>query len=38
MLAVGAMRLAFDALSREGGKRPVVELLRDSFEALEAEL
>jgi AcrR family transcriptional regulator len=38
MLAVGAMRLAFDALSREGGKRPIVDLLRESFGALEAEL
>lgn len=38
MLAVGAMRLAFDTLSREGGKRPIADLLRDSFAALEAEL
>jgi AcrR family transcriptional regulator len=38
MLAVGAMRLAFDTLSREGGKRPVVELLNESFDALENEI
>ena len=30
MLAIGAMRLSFDALSREGGKRPLTELLHES--------
>lgn len=38
MLAIGAMRLAFDTLSQEGGRRPVVDLLNEAFDALEAEL
>ncbi len=38
MLAIGAMRLAFDTLSREGGKRPIAELLREAFDALQAEI
>ncbi|HEY8938643.1 MAG TPA: TetR family transcriptional regulator [Cellvibrio sp.] len=38
MSAVGAMRLAFDTLSREGGKRPIVTLLNESFDALENEI
>lgn len=38
MLAIGAMRLAFDTLSREGGARPIVELLREAFDALQAEI
>lgn len=38
MLAIGAMRLSFDALSREGGKRPVAELLHETFEALKGEV
>lgn len=37
MLAVGAMRLSFDAFNREGGKRPVVDLLHETFDALAAE-
>ena len=38
MLAIGAMRLATDAFSREGGKRPIVDLLHEAFDALEAEI
>jgi AcrR family transcriptional regulator len=38
MLAVGAMRLASDTLSREGGKRPIIDLLHEAFDALEAEI
>lgn len=38
MLAIGAMRLALDAFNRDGGKRPIVELLNDAFDALEAEI
>ncbi|WP_075187346.1 TetR/AcrR family transcriptional regulator [Teredinibacter haidensis] len=38
MAAVGAMRLAFDTLSREGNKRPILELLNESFDALENEI
>lgn len=38
MLAIGAMRLASDAFNREGGGRPMVELLHDAFDALEAEI
>ncbi|RJF89222.1 TetR family transcriptional regulator [Oleomonas cavernae] len=37
MLAVGAMRLSFDALSREAGKRPIAVLLHEAFDALAAE-
>ncbi len=35
MLAIGAMRLSFDALSRENGKRPIAELLHETFGALQ---
>lgn len=38
MLAIGAMRLASDAFNREGGRRPMVELLHEAFDALEAEI
>ena len=38
MLAIGAMRLASDAFNREGGGRPMVELLHEAFDALEAEI
>jgi AcrR family transcriptional regulator len=38
MLATGAMRLSTDAFSREGGKRSLVELLHEAFDALEAEI
>lgn len=38
MLAIGAMRLAFDTLSREGGRRPIAELLREAFDAVRAEV
>jgi AcrR family transcriptional regulator len=35
MLAIGAMRLSFDALSRENGKRPIDVLLNETFGALQ---
>jgi AcrR family transcriptional regulator len=38
MLAIGAMRLSTDAFSREGGRRPIVDLLHEAFDALEAEI
>ncbi|PIO97365.1 TetR/AcrR family transcriptional regulator [Pleomorphomonas carboxyditropha] len=38
MLAIGAMRLATDAFNRQGGKRPMPELLNEAFDALEAEI
>lgn len=38
MLAIGAMRLATDAFGREGGKRAIVDLLNEAFDALEAEI
>ncbi|MDB5488808.1 MAG: TetR family transcriptional regulator [Reyranella sp.] len=38
MLAIGAMRLACDVLSREDGKRPLPELLHEAFDALENEI
>ncbi|OYW45470.1 MAG: TetR family transcriptional regulator [Sphingomonadales bacterium 32-68-7] len=38
MLAIGAMRLASDALSREGGRRPFEDLLTEAFGALESEI
>ncbi|MFC5069796.1 TetR/AcrR family transcriptional regulator [Flaviflagellibacter deserti] len=38
MMAIGAMRLASDALSREDGKRPFDELLHEAFDALEGEI
>lgn len=37
MAAIGAMRLAFDTLNREEGRRPIADLLHESFDALEAE-
>lgn len=38
MLSVGALRLSFDAWSGEGGTRPVVELLHETFDALDREI
>ncbi|MEQ8178521.1 MAG: helix-turn-helix domain-containing protein [Amphiplicatus sp.] len=38
MLAIGAMRLSSDAFSREGGKRAIEEVFRETFAALEAEI
>lgn len=38
MLAIGAVRLANDALSRQDGKTPFEELLHEAFDALEAEI
>lgn len=36
MMAIGAMRLSFDRLNQEGGKRPIAELLNETFDALES--
>lgn len=38
MLAIGAMRLSFETMSREAGKRPIVELLQETFNALKTEI
>jgi AcrR family transcriptional regulator len=38
MLAIGAIRLSSDTLSREGGKRPMAELLHEAFDALKGEI
>lgn len=38
MLSIGAIRLSLDAFNRENGKRPLVELVREAFDALEGEL
>lgn len=38
MTAIGAMRIASEALSRGAGKRPFAALLDDAFDALEAEI
>lgn len=38
MMGISAMRLAFDMLSQEEGRRPIVELLNETFDALESEL
>lgn len=38
MLATGAMRLATEAFGREGGKRSLVDLMNETFDALEAEI
>lgn len=38
MMAIGAMRLAFEALNREGGQRPIAELLDETFDALKTEI
>jgi AcrR family transcriptional regulator len=35
MLAIGVSRIAVDAWSKEGGQRPVAEVLREGFEALD---
>ena len=38
MLTIGAVRLSYDALSREGGKRSIIALLDEAFDALESEI
>jgi len=38
MLAIGATRLAIEALNREGGKRPIEALLNEAFGALDEQL
>jgi len=38
MMALGAIRLATDALHREGGKRPFTDLLAENFAALLDEV
>jgi AcrR family transcriptional regulator len=36
LLTIGAMRLSLDAFSRSNGTRPIADLLRESFDALDA--
>lgn len=36
LLTIGAMRLSLDAFARANGQRPIAELLRESYAALEA--
>jgi AcrR family transcriptional regulator len=36
LLTIGAMRLSLDAFSRAEGKRPIDELLRESFAAMQS--
>lgn len=38
MLSIGAIRLSLDSFDRENGARPLVALLREAFDALDAEL
>lgn len=38
MMSIGAVRLSLDALSREGGRRSLVELLGEAFDALEGAI
>ncbi|MEQ1943935.1 TetR family transcriptional regulator [Mesorhizobium sp. VNQ89] len=38
LLGIGAIRLATEAFGREGGKRPIVEVLNQAFDSLEAEI
>lgn len=38
MLGIGAMRLASETFNREGGKRPMAELLDEAFDALDGEM
>jgi AcrR family transcriptional regulator len=38
MLSIGALRLSLDAFNREDGKRPLVDLLNEAFDALAAEV
>jgi len=37
MLAIGSLRLSLEAFGRENGKRPLVDLVRESFDAWEGE-
>lgn len=38
MLAIGALRLSLEAFNREDGKRPLVDLMGEAFDALEEEI
>ncbi|PZU49940.1 MAG: TetR family transcriptional regulator [Sphingomonas sp.] len=38
MLSIGAMRLSFDAFNREGGQRPIADVLTETFDSLESGL
>lgn len=38
MLSVGALRLATDVFNRDEGKRPLVEILNETFDAVETGL
>ncbi len=36
LVTIGAMRLSLDAFSREGGRRPIAEHLKEAFDALQS--
>ncbi len=36
MVSIGAIRLSFETLNRENGKRPIRDLLQEAFDALDA--
>jgi len=38
MMSIGAMRIAIDTWSQEGGKRPMAAYLRQAFASLETEM
>jgi len=38
MLAIGGLRLSLEAFSREEGKRPLVDFVREAFDTLEHEV
>ncbi len=38
MLSIGAIRLSTEALNREGGRRSLTDILKDTFDALETAL
>lgn len=38
MMSIGAMRLASDAFSRDGGKRSYIQFLTEAFDALDKEI
>lgn len=38
MLSIGAVRLSLEAMNREDGKRPLVDLLNEAFAALKSEV
>jgi hypothetical protein len=36
-MAISALRISTDTLSREGGKRPLAKILREAFDAVQKE-